>query len=192
MASRAQSGDAGGRPADVGDDLAHRAAAGDQDAIDRVLQAMQGTIARLAGERAAGPLPVEDLIQEGSVGLIAAIGAYGSQDGGFKARAEESIARQMDAAIAEETALRESDAAMVRHAEEYERTWLSLRRELEREPSTLELATKLEWPVDQVELVARAVAAARLAHDEEILGYVDPGAIDAGDLLGEEPDDERT
>ena len=61
-----------------------------------------------------------------------------------------------------------------------------MRHELQREPTEVELAEKLEWTVDRTRYVAQVVADARRRHDEELLAFIDPEAIDFGD-----DDDER-
>jgi hypothetical protein len=61
-----------------------------------------------------------------------------------------------------------------------------MRLELEREPTEAELAEKLEWTIDRTRYVAHVVADARRRHDEELLAFIDPDAIDFGG-----DDDER-
>jgi hypothetical protein len=53
-----------------------------------------------------------------------------------------------------------------------------LRREIHRPPTTTEIAEKLEWTVDRTQYVASVVADARRRHDEELLEFIDPDAID--------------
>jgi hypothetical protein len=50
-----------------------------------------------------------------------------------------------------------------------------------------ELAEKLEWSVERTHYVAQVVADARRGHDEELLTFIDPEAIEIDD----DEDDER-
>jgi DNA-directed RNA polymerase sigma subunit (sigma70/sigma32) len=91
----------------------------------------------------------------------------------------------MDAAIATEEASVRDAQLMVVAATDYERTELLMAHELRRAPSEAELAEKLEWTVDRTRYVALVMAEARRRHDEELLAFIDPDAIDFDD------DDER-
>jgi len=66
-------------------------------------------------------------------------------------------------------------------ATDYERAQLLMARTLHREPTAAELAEKLEWTVDRTLYVAGVVAEARRRHDEELLAFIDPDAIDLDD-----------
>ena len=69
-----------------------------------------------------------------------------------------------------------------------ERTALLMRRELGREATPAELAEKLEWTVDRTRYVAEVVADAQRRHDEELLAFIDPAAINFDDDEPEEFD----
>ena len=84
----------------------------------------------------------------------------------------------MDAAIAAETAAVRDAELLVAAASDYERTELLLARELRRAPNESEIAEKLEWTVERTRYVAQVVAEARRRHDEELLAFIDPDAID--------------
>jgi hypothetical protein len=87
----------------------------------------------------------------------------------------------MDQAIATENGAVRDAQLLVTAATDYEHTELVLRRELQREPTEGELAEKLEWTVDRTRYVAAVVADARRRHDEELLEFIDPAAIDFDD-----------
>jgi DNA-directed RNA polymerase sigma subunit (sigma70/sigma32) len=76
---------------------------------------------------------------------------------------------------------------LVNAATDYERTEILMRHELGRPPTDPELAEKLEWTVDRTRYVAQVVAEARRRHDEELLAFIDPDAIEFED----DEDDER-
>lgn len=148
------------------------------------------TVVRMATARGEQGLPVGDLVQEGSIGLIEAIRAFGSSgESDFKRFAEARIAAQLTIAIdAEAAAVREAQQ-LVAACEDYDRVETLLRRELHREPTEAELARKLEWTTERTRYVAQAVADARRRHDEELLAYIDPEAIDLDGADGPAPVD---
>jgi RNA polymerase primary sigma factor len=121
----------------------------------------------------------------GSIGLVEAVRQFAGIRGiDFGSFAEQRITAQMDQAIAvEQAALRDAEL-LVTAATDYEHTELVLRRELQREPTMSELAEKLEWTVERTRYVANVVADARRSHDEELLEFIDPAAIDFDDDSG--------
>ena len=72
---------------------------------------------------------------------------------------------------------------LVAAASDYERTELLLRRELGRTATEADIAEKLEWTVERTRYVAQVVAEARRRHDEELLEFIDPAAIDFDDTV---------
>jgi phage tail tape-measure protein len=92
----------------------------------------------------------------------------------------------MDAAIeAEAAAVREGEQ-LVAAAGDYERVEIMLRKTLRRPATEAEIAQKLEWTVERTRYVAQVVADARRRHDEELLAFIDPDAIDIDDMLDRE------
>ena len=167
--------------------LLDRAALGDRASQDRLVAAHLDVVVRLAATRGEQGLSVPDLVQEGSIGLLQAVRSFAhSGEIDFATFAEARIAAQMDAAIAAESAAVREGELLVAAATDYERAELILRRLLQREPTAAELAEKLEWTVDRTVYVAQVVADARRRHDEELLAFIDPEAIDF------DADDERS
>jgi RNA polymerase primary sigma factor len=161
------------------DRLLARSAAGDKASRDRIVAANLGLVIRLAEAREDKGLSVPDLVQEGSLGLVDAVVTFpdsGAKD--FQAFAEARIAGHMDAAIAAEAAAVRDAELLVAAANDYEKTELLLRRELHRPATASEIAEKLEWTVERTQYVAQVVADARRRHDEELLQFIDPDAID--------------
>jgi RNA polymerase sigma factor (sigma-70 family) len=164
------------------DRLLERASLGDRASHDRLVAAHLPVVVRLAGARAERGLSVSDLVQEGSIGLVEAVRSFaGSGEGDFFSFAESHIGAQMDAAIAAEAAAVRDAELLVAAATDYERAELVMRRTLHREPADTELAEKLEWTVDRTRYIAQVVAEARRRHDEELLAFIDPEAIDFDD-----------
>jgi DNA-directed RNA polymerase sigma subunit (sigma70/sigma32) len=167
--------------------LLKRAAAGDRTSEERLVAASLPMVIRLATSRKDQGLSAADLVQEGSIGLVEAVRSFaGSGAPDFEKFAEARVEAQMAAAIASEAASVRDAHLLVAAATDYERTQILMRLELEREPSEAEVAEKLEWTIDRTRYVAQVVADARRRHDEELLAFIDPDAIDFGD-----DDDER-
>lgn len=167
--------------------LLERAALGDRASEERVVAANLPMVIRLAGSRKDQGLSTADLVQEGSIGLVEAVRSFASSgEPDFEKFAAVRVGAQMDAAIDGEAASVRDAQLLVAAATDYERTSIVMRHELQREPSEAELAEKLEWTVDRTRYVARVVADARRRHDEELLAFIDPDAIDFGG-----DDDER-
>jgi len=167
--------------------LLERAALGDRASQDRLVAAHLDVVVRLAATRGEQGLSVPDLVQEGSIGLLQAVRSFAdSGETDFATFAEARIAAQMDAAIAAESAAVREGELLVAAATDYERAEVILRRLLQREPTAAELAEKLEWTVDRTVYVAQVVADARRRHDEALLAFIDPEAIDF------DADDERS
>lgn len=165
-----------------------RAAAGDREAQRQVFDSQRTMLRRLAGERARRGLPPEDLMQEGSVGVLGAIHEFAAGAGEeFDRLAERRAAAEMDAALESERKARERDEKMARDADSLAVAEARLHRELGRAPRAGELAEHLEWPVDRVEEVASAVADAHERHDEELLPFLEPD--DLSELLEGDGDD---
>ena len=162
--------------------LFERAAVGDKGSQDRLVAAHLDLVIRLAAARGTQPLSVPDLVQEGSIGLVEAVRSFASSgDGDFQRFAGRLIDEKIDAAIAAEAASVRDAELLVAAATDYERTELIMRRELGREATEAELAEKLEWTLERTRYVAQVVADARRRHDEELLAFVDPAAINFDD-----------
>ena len=162
--------------------LLERAALGDRASYERVVAANLPFVIRLAAARGDQCLSVADLVQEGSFGLVEAVRLFAdSGQADFAAFAEARINIQMDAAIATEIAAVRDGELLVAAATDYERAETLMRHTLHREPAASALAEKLEWTVERTAYVARVVADARRRHDEELLAFIDPEAIDFDD-----------
>ena len=164
--------------------LLEASAGGDRASQDRLVAAHMGTVVRLAESRRDQGLSVADLVQEGSLGLVEAVRTFAtSGERDFRKFADLKVGQQMDAAIAAEAAAVREGELLVAAAGDYERTELLLRRELGRAATEKEIAEKLEWTVERTRYVAEVVAGARRRHDEELLEFIDPDAIDLDDSV---------
>ena len=164
--------------------LVEQSAGGDQDSQSRLVAAKLAMVIRLAEARVDKGLPVADLVMEGSLGLVEALHSFresGRRD--FGAFAEQKVGEQMDSAIAAETAAVHEAEQLITAANDYERTQVLLGRMLRRTPTEAEIAEKLEWSVDRTRYVAKVVGDARRRHDEELLAFIDPDAVDFDDTV---------
>jgi RNA polymerase primary sigma factor len=164
--------------------LLQESARGLRASQDRLVAANLGLVIRLAKSRQDKGLSLPDLVQEGTIGLLEAVQNFvGSGHDSFARFAEAKVLEQMDSAIDTEAAAVRDAELLVTAANDYERTELLLRRELKRGPKESEIAEKLEWTVERTRYVAQVVADARRRHDEELLAYIDPDAVDADDTI---------
>lgn len=163
--------------------LLQRSANGDRQSQSRLIASQLGMVIRLAEARRDKGLSVSDLVQEGSLGLVEAVqvfGASGRLD--FAAFAEQMVAAQMDAALAAEAAAVRDAEQLVAAAADYDRVEILLARSLHRAPTESEIAEKLEWSVERTRYVGEVVADARRRHDEELLAFIEPDAVDLDDV----------
>ena len=168
-------------------ELLQRAGSGDEAARATLLKTKLGMVARLAAARVERGLPFGDLVQEGSIGLMGAIDyfqASGRDD--FDAFAAEQVGAQMDAALKSEAESVREAQLMVEAAQQYEGAEMALARDLGRAPTPAELAKKLEWTRQRTDQIGEMVDEARRIHDEELLQYLDPDAVDITDEEAED------
>jgi RNA polymerase primary sigma factor len=164
--------------------LLEQSARGDRGSQTRLVAAKMAMVIRLAEERRDQGLPVPDLVQEGSLGLVEAMRSFDkNRAAAFDSFAEQKVGAQMDAALAAEAAAVREGEQLVAAANDYERTEILLRRALRRAPTDAEIAQKLEWTVERTRYVAEVVADARRRHDEELLAFIDPDTIDIEDTV---------
>ncbi|HYM65883.1 MAG TPA: sigma factor [Patescibacteria group bacterium] len=159
--------------------LLQRSARGERASQDRIVAANLALVIRLADQRSGQGLPVLDLIQEGSLGLVEAVRTFdGADPRAFAGFAEREVGGRMDAAIEAEAAAVRDGQLLVAAATDYERTELILHRELKRAPTERDIAEKLEWTVERTRYIAEVVTDARRRHDEELMAFIDPEALD--------------
>ena len=167
--------------------LVARAVGGEEAAQRTVLDHERAMITRLARERAERGLSQEDLVQEGSLGLLRAMHEFaGGVDDHFDRYAEARVGEQMDRALQEEQSAVREEQQLVEDANSFEQAELVLRRELKREPTPAELRDRLGWSAERLDDVAAAVEDARQRHDEELTAYLDPEYFDPLDWIAED------
>ena len=133
-------------------ELAKRIEAGDTSARDELVQANLRLVISIAVKYQGNKVPLEDLIQEGNIGLIKAAGKFDYRKG-FKFSTyaiwwiKQSIMRTLDN-FARSIRL---PAYIVAKMNKFDATYASLCQELQREPSRNEIADALDLTVQQVE-----------------------------------------
>jgi DNA-directed RNA polymerase sigma subunit (sigma70/sigma32) len=159
--------------------LLKQSAVGDRASQEKLVAASLSMVIRLADARPDRGLSTLDLVQEGSIGLVEAVQTFAdSGEPNFAVFAEKKVGRQMDGAIAAEAAAVREAELLITAAADYDRVEMLLARELHRPPTEGEIAEKLEWTIDRTRYVAHVVTDARRRHDEELLAYIDPEALD--------------
>lgn len=160
---------------------------GESSAQREVFDQQRALILRLARERLEQGLSEADLVQEGSLALLAAMHEFaGGVEAPFETYAEARIAEEMDRALEDEQAAVQEERQLVADANTFEAAELALRKELSREPTPAELRDRLGWAPERVDEVATAVEDARQRHDEELLPFLDPDYFDPLDWIGED------
>jgi DNA-directed RNA polymerase sigma subunit (sigma70/sigma32) len=154
--------------------LLERAALGDGAARDRLFRAHAGLVIRLAEAQLNRGLELAELLQEGSLGLMAAISDPRPPDGSLAGRVEATVSLQLEQALEREAEAERAARQLVEDAEAYERAEIAIRRRLGRAPTEPELAQQLEWSVTRTRRLAEMIALARRQHDEELLIYLNP------------------
>ena len=133
-------------------ELAKRIEAGDTSARDELVQANLRLVISIAVKYQGNKVPLEDLIQEGNIGLIKAAGKFDYRKG-FKFSTyaiwwiKQSIMRTLDN-FARSIRL---PAYIVAKMNKFDATYASLCQELQREPSRAEIAEALDLTIQQVE-----------------------------------------
>jgi DNA-directed RNA polymerase sigma subunit (sigma70/sigma32) len=176
---RRQAAEAAPLAAGEAEKLLKQSALGDRTSQEKLVAASLSMVIRLADARPDRGLSALDLVQEGSIGLVEAVQTFAdSGESNFAVFAEMKVAQQMDSAIAAEGAAVREAELLITAAADYDRVEMLLARELHRPPTENEIAEKLEWTIERTRYVAQIVTDARRRHDEELLAYIDPEALD--------------
>jgi RNA polymerase sigma factor (sigma-70 family) len=143
-------------------------------------------IAQADGHRGRG-LSFADLYQEGTVGLLDAVGAYSGQ-GEFRDFASLHIGLQMDSLLEAEGRARTEEERNVADCRSLDLTQVVFKQRNKRDATEAELASLLQWEPDHVAKIIGLLEVARQRNDLLTLEFLD----DAGDEIGgsETPDPE--
>lgn len=137
--------------------LMRRVMDGDETARDQLIRQYLPVICAKAEEYTDTPLPAEDLIQEGNLGLMTAIASLGEYDSPAAGRAHifNSINSAMEAALEESRKNREMDQGIVSRVNHLHEAVKNLERDLEHKVSPEELSAYLEMPLEEIKDILR-------------------------------------
>ncbi|MGI8608991.1 MAG: sigma factor [Candidatus Dormibacteria bacterium] len=137
-------------------------------------------------------LPFSDLYQEGTIGLVDAIGAYGGK-GAFRDFASLHIGLQMDSLIESEDQARKETEEDVADVRTLDMAQVMFRRENGRDARPVEMQQSLGWDEGRMERIERMLDLARERNDAATINFLE--ASDADDLgidfVDEQPDSRR-
>jgi RNA polymerase primary sigma factor len=167
-------------------DLSRRTKKGDRAARKRLIERNLRLVVSIAKKSRGYGLPFEDLIQEGNIGLMKAVGRYDPDRGyRFSTYATWWIRQAVQRAVADKGRTIRVPVHMGEKIRKMVRTYNELSAELERNASDEEVAGRLEWNVEDVREVKDAMSDATSLNQ--------PLSSDEGSSeLGELVEDERT
>ena len=140
-------------------DLSRRTRKGDRVARKRLIERNLRLVVSVAKKSRGYGLPFEDLIQEGNIGLMKAVGKFDPDRGyRFATYATWSIRQAVQRAVADKGRTIRVPVSMGEKISKMARTYNELSAELERGASDEEVAGRLEWNLEDVWDVKEAMA----------------------------------
>jgi RNA polymerase primary sigma factor len=162
-------------------ELAQRIEAGDEDAVQTLIQSNLRLVVHVAKRYLNRGLPILDLIQEGNFGLIRAVQKYDWRRGfRFSTYATWWIRQAITRAIADKARTIRLPVHIQDRVRGMNNTWEELSRELKRAPTNTELAAAMNISVDDLHRLLNALPEPLSIYrpvgdegEEELAGFVE-------------------
>jgi RNA polymerase primary sigma factor len=166
-------------------DLSKRAKKGDEAARKRLIEKNLRLVVSIAKKSRGRGLPFEDLIQEGNIGLMKAVGKFDSDRGfRFSTYATWWIRQTIQRAVADKGRTIRIPVHISDKMRKMAGTYNELWAELERAPSDEAVAERLGWTVEDIQKVKDAMPDATTSLNQPLTS--DKGSSELGELLKDE------
>jgi RNA polymerase primary sigma factor len=166
-------------------DLSKRAKKGDKAARKRLIEKNLRLVVSIAKKSRGRGLPFEDLIQEGNIGLMTAVGKFDSDRGfRFSTYATWWIRQTIQRAVADKGRTIRIPVHMGEKFRKMARAYNELSIELARAPCDEAVAERLGWSVEDIREVKDAIPDATTSLNQPLTS--DEGSSELGELVEDE------
>ena len=166
-------------------DLSRRTKKGDKAARNRLIEKNLRLVVSIAKKARGRGLSFEDLIQEGNIGLMKAVGKFDSERGfRFSTYATWWIRQAVQRAVADKGRTIRVPVHMGDKMRKMARTYNELSAELEQAPSDEAVAERLGWSVEDIREIKDAMLGATTSLNQPLNS--DKGSSELGELIEDE------